>query len=90
MQAWLRVALGYHTVAQVAVGWLVGSGSAAAWHAWGRRAALPAAEADPMLRACVYAATAGAVAFFAVANVLRWWREAKQQRVDPEYSSDWS
>lgn len=84
------MALGYHTVAQVAVGWMVGSGSAAAWHAWGRRVALPAAEADPALRAGLYAATAAAVAFFSVANVLRWWREAKKARAEPEYSSDWS
>lgn len=50
LQAWLRVALGYHTVAQVAVGWVVGGGSAAAWHAWGRRVALPAAQQSPQLQ----------------------------------------
>ena len=49
-QAWLRVALGYHTVAQVAVGWVVGGGSAAAWHAWGRRVALPAVRQSPQLQ----------------------------------------
>ena len=49
-QAWLRVALGYHTVAQVAVGWVVGGGSAAAWHAWGRRVALPAVRQSLQLQ----------------------------------------
>ena len=44
------MALGYHTVAQVVAGWLVGSGSAAAWHAWGRRTALPLVQQRPELQ----------------------------------------
>lgn len=49
-QAWLRVALGYHTVAQVAVGWMVGGGSAAAWHSWGHRRVLPQVLQQPELQ----------------------------------------
>lgn len=90
--AWLRVALGYHTVAQVVVGWLVGSCSAAAWHLWGHRSVLPAAAQQPQLQAQLYAATAAAVAFFIYQNVRRWAREAQEQRAmgGSGGSSDWS
>ena len=49
-QAWLRVVMGDHTLPQVAVGWLVGSACAAAWHALGARVALPLAAAEPALQ----------------------------------------
>ncbi|KAL4423157.1 hypothetical protein ABPG77_007810 [Micractinium sp. CCAP 211/92] len=89
---WLRVALGYHTVAQVVVGWLVGSCSAAAWHLWGSRSVLPAVLQQPQLQAQLYAATAAAVAFFIYQNVRRWAREAREQRQlsGSGGSSDWS
>ena len=75
--AWLRVALGFHTAAQVAVGGLVGSATAAAWSALGSVVVLPLLRAQPCHQAKLYAATAVAVAYFAVANVLRWGSEAK-------------
>lgn len=56
MQAWLRVALGYHTVAQVIAGWLVGGGSAALWHGWGHRTVLPHVQQHASLQVCRWAA----------------------------------
>ncbi|EFN53992.1 hypothetical protein CHLNCDRAFT_135976 [Chlorella variabilis] len=78
--AWLRVALGYHTVAQVIAGWLVGGGSAALWHGWGHRTVLPHVQQHASLQRQLYASTAMAVAFFILQNVRRWVREARQQR----------
>ncbi|KAL4440578.1 hypothetical protein ABPG75_003579 [Micractinium tetrahymenae] len=90
--AWLRVALGYHTVAQVVVGWLVGSCSAAAWHQLGHRSVLPCALQQPQLQAQLYAATAAAVGFFIFQNVWRWVREARAERAlsSSAGSSDWT
>eukprot|EP00887_Chlorella_sp_A99_P002279 scaffold10.g2279.t1 len=84
--AWLRVVLGYHTVPQVAVGWLVGSSSAALWHAWGRSAVLPRLAGDPLLQASraalagLWALTATAVAAFAWQHVRRWFKEHREEQ----------
>jgi dolichyldiphosphatase len=70
--AWLRVALGYHSLPQVAVGWVVGATSAALWWSAGRWAVLPAAAASPALATGVYFFAAAAVAFFSLKHVARW------------------
>lgn len=74
---WLRVSLGYHTVAQVVAGWALGSLIAVGWWVLGVRAALPAAAASPALQAGLYGLTTAAVVFFIVSNGARWVREAR-------------
>lgn len=70
--AWLRVALGYHSLPQVAVGWAVGATSAALWWSAGRWAVLPAASGSPALAAGVYIFAAAAMTFFSLKHVARW------------------
>lgn len=75
LQAWLRVALGYHTAPQVVVGWLVGGTSAACWFQLGQAWLLPTLGAQPAALTWLHAATAFAAAFFAATNVWRWVKE---------------
>lgn len=89
--AWLRVALGYHTVSQVVAGWLVGGASAGAWFAWGHRHVLPCAMQHSQLQTQIYTATGAAVAVFAYKNVRRWAREANEHAALVSGGSiDWS
>lgn len=77
--AWLRVVLGFHTIPQVIVGWLVGSGVAASWWIWGHRSVLPFIETnDPTLAAQMYMLTFLAVTAFSMLNVRRWLKEKKE------------
>ena len=48
-QAWLRVALGFHTVPQVVAGAALGAATAAAWHRLFAAAVLPALARRPEL-----------------------------------------
>jgi dolichyldiphosphatase len=75
--AWLRTALGYHTIPQVVVGWLVGSATAAVWLRVGHRAVLPALHANPLASWGLVGITAAAVGLFSVLNVARWVREER-------------
>lgn len=79
MQAWLRIALGYHTLPQVAAGWLVGSLSAAAWWRLGQAWLAPTLAARPGAAAWLYGATGAGVVFFSVQNVARWVREHREE-----------
>jgi len=53
--AWLRVALGYHTWPQVAVGYGVGVANALLWQRLGAASVLPACATSPGVRAAVWA-----------------------------------
>jgi dolichyldiphosphatase len=79
--AWLRVILGYHTIPQVAVGWVVGSGVASGWWLLGSRRVIPylvaTAVTDPVYSSLLYGLTVAAVAGFSYTNVKRWWFEDK-------------
>jgi dolichyldiphosphatase len=67
--AWLRVALGYHTLPQVVVGWLVGSGIAAWWSRLGAQTVLPLLAERPSLEVGLFGVTSVAVAFFVWVNM---------------------
>lgn len=69
------MALGYHTVPQVAVGLLLGGSSAYAWFTLGWTHAFSALQASPVAMAALFAATLAAMAAFAVKNVLAWRKE---------------
>lgn len=73
-QAWLRVALGFHSAAQVLAGAALGAATAAAWHRLGAERALPAAARQPALAWVLRGATALALALFALRIVLQWAR----------------
>ena len=75
--AWLRVLLGFHTKAQVVVGWLVGSGFAAWWTQLGIAAALPNLQSHPETQWKLYAATAFAIVLFLGVNLNRWISDLK-------------
>ncbi|KAI8464264.1 MAG: hypothetical protein J3K34DRAFT_120836 [Monoraphidium minutum] len=75
---WLRVALGYHTWPQVAVGGLLGASTAAAWSAWGSGRAVPALQAWPPGVPLLYVVNAAGVAAFVVRNVLQWRKERQE------------
>ena len=59
--AWLRLALGYHTLRQVAAGWMLGTFSGILWALIGARAVIPLIETYPFLYSIllVIAATLG-------------------------------
>ena len=72
---WLRVALGYHTIAQVAVGWGLGCGVGVGWW-WGWQHSLAALAASINgLQTIIYSLTAIAALFFAISNGKQWIRE---------------
>jgi len=74
--AWLRVVMGYHSIAQVAVGWVLGSGVASSWWLVGHRKLLPyLAASDPMYSKLLYGLTVVAVVVFSYTNVRRWVQE---------------
>ena len=77
--AWLRIALGYHTAPQVAVGWVVGSSTAAFWAYLGQTRALPLLHARPELQWVLTAATAAAVTAFVAQYGARWLAEARER-----------
>ncbi len=66
MQAWLRVATGYHTVPQVLVGYALGVGTALAWERLGTQHALPLATRAPWFAPLVYALTVTGVLAFVI------------------------
>ena len=71
----LRVILGYHTVPQVVVGWLLGTTMAYVWLRVGVDLALPYLMSSMMGRLVLTVSTFGFMALFAVKNVLRWMKE---------------
>jgi dolichyldiphosphatase len=72
---WLRVALGYHTVEQVAVGWLLGSSIAVGWWFLGFKKAIPILVQRTELQLVLYTITTVAIAFFILSNVRKWIKE---------------
>lgn len=73
----LRVILGYHTVPQVLVGWILGSSTSWVWYHMGVNKILPLLEETIVGSYCLILATCTFVALFAVKNVLRWHRESR-------------
>jgi hypothetical protein len=68
--------MGYHSIAQVAVGWVLGSGVASSWWLVGHRKLLPyLAASDPMYSKLLYGLTVVAVVVFSYTNVRRWVQE---------------
>lgn len=75
---WLRVVMGYHTIAQVAVGWVLGSGVASSWWLVGHRKVLPyLAASNPVYSTFLYGLTVVAVVVFSCTNVRRWVEEKR-------------
>ena len=74
---WLRVALGYHTVPQVVVGYVLGAGVALGWLHVGETVVGPAAAADPGTARALYAACIVTSLLFARLAV-RWIDEASE------------
>lgn len=77
---WLRVALGYHTVEQVAAGWLLGSSIAVGWWHFGVKKAMPVLVQRPELQLVLYSTTTVAITFFIVSNVGRWIKEVRENK----------
>lgn len=73
---WLRVAAGYHTVPQVAVGGLAGAAAGAAWLALAEQA-LPAMASDANRGAlqALYGLTVAASVLFVAKFAKRWRKE---------------
>jgi len=73
VQAWLRVLTGYHTVPQVAVGFVLGCGIAWAWRHLGFAVLLPTVSAgtSPGLPAALMWTTSAAVAAFAAWTLVK-------------------
>ena len=82
LQTWLRVALGFHTWAQVLVGGALGAATAGTWFIWGNAGgALAALTAwSPGLPA-LYGLTGAGMAAFALRNVLSWLEERREKLV---------
>ncbi|KAK9808832.1 hypothetical protein WJX72_004608 [[Myrmecia] bisecta] len=78
---WLRVALGYHTLAQVAVGYVVGAASAAGWLWLGMRSVFPSLAQHPQRLVWLQGATLLAVVFFACKNVAQWLRDHRAAKL---------
>jgi len=71
----LRVILGYHTVPQVVVGWILGTTMAYVWLRFGIDLALPYLMSSMMGKLVLTVSTCGFMALFAVKNVFRWMKE---------------
>lgn len=71
----LRVILGYHTVPQVVVGWMLGATIAYTWLRFGIDLALPYLMSFMMGKMLLTVTTLAFMALFAVKNVLRWMKE---------------
>lgn len=69
-QTWLRVALGYHTFPQVAVGYALGAANAWGWWLLWVNHAMPALSLYPESKHVLMWATYGAGAAFALKNLL--------------------
>lgn len=72
--AWLRVEMGYHTLIQVVVGYLLGASSSAAWFFLGRRT-LPQLLQNPEALKMVYAAVVVSMVLFAGLFGKSWMKE---------------
>ncbi|CAE8615270.1 unnamed protein product [Polarella glacialis] len=72
--SWLRLALGFHTLAQVSVGHLLGMCTAAAWRWLYAKLLMPALAADPggPAQVCLHAATGAAVFLFSIKALTNW------------------
>lgn len=68
-QSWLRVASGYHTTAQVVVGYVQGSVVSLAWLSWGTQAIPQLLQHSGYLTG-LYLLTGAAIAAFALKNIL--------------------
>lgn len=73
----LRVALGYHTMPQVIVGYGLGASNALILHSLALSTVLPAMDALPVLKTALYAATAAAIALFAAQGAVSWAADLK-------------
>jgi hypothetical protein len=80
LQTWLRVALGYHTTAQVLVGAALGTATAAGWFELGVAKVLPALQQSAAATHALYAATGLAMAAFGIKNVMSWAEERQHLR----------
>lgn len=72
--AWLRVEMGYHTLIQVVVGYLLGTSSAAAWFFLGQQA-LPQLMLNPETLQMVYVAVIISMGLFAILFGKGWLQE---------------
>jgi hypothetical protein len=79
-QAWLRVALRFHTWPQVLAGAALGAGSAAAWFQAGTRLVLPALQQSRAGLAALYVLTGLGAAALAARIVSGWKSDVKQQQ----------
>ena len=74
----LRVLLGYHTVPQVVVGWMLGSSIAVVWHRLGVLVVMPVLESSVVVQMALAVVTVIVVVLFAVKNVMRWMKEERR------------
>lgn len=72
----LRVVLGYHTIPQITVGWILGASMAYLWVRLGVDHALPWLMSSLTGRAFLGMTTCAFMALFAVKNVRRWMKES--------------
>lgn len=75
MQAYLRIATGYHSAAQVIVGFCLGAVSSIVWHRLGQVTVL-----DPSQHHLIFylqLVTGAAAVIWALVNVQLWWKETK-------------
>ncbi len=86
-QTWLRVALGYHTLPQVLVGYSLGSATALSWLHLGTAHVLPALGMHPAYGRALVAATYLASAAFVARNVLPLVKDMLQLRSKPQPGS---
>lgn len=75
-QAWLRVALGFHTLPQVVAGAALGAATAAAWHRLFAAAILPALARRPELARALQGTVALMTATFVLRHVLQWAKQS--------------
>ena len=76
---WLRIALGYHSVPQVVVGYSLGASVAVGWWQVCVELVLPILRARPELQWWLYAMTTAAIVGFTVDNVSRWIAEQREK-----------
>jgi dolichyldiphosphatase len=76
----LRVALGFHTAAQVAVGWALGALLAIAWWRAGQWHLLEAVAGSAFYSSLLWGVTAAAALVFALANADRWKSELRRSK----------
>lgn len=81
LQAWLRVALGYHTWEQVGAGLVLGGTTAYCWFLLGARHAFATLQTSTTCMTALFAATGAAIVLFTVKNVLAWMKERQFQQL---------